>query len=162
MGWRIVRSVASVLARVALAGVLGYAGWMKLESGSSIKEFARAIDAYRVLPDHLVIVAAYAFPWLEVVAAVLLILGLWTRAAGIVASMLLAGFIGAIVSVLLREDVVVTECGCFAKAGFLCSGAPGACHLVQNSLLLIAAIGLSVLGGQWASADHALERRPRA
>jgi len=159
MAWRIVESGLLVIARIGVAGVLGYAGWTKLESQASLKEFARAIDAYKILPDHLVIVSAHAFPWIELIAAVLLVLGIWTRAAGVVASLLMAGFLGAIISVMVRESVVVTECGCFAKAGFLCSGPPGWCHIGQDSVLLMLSLFAAIRGGGAASLDRAFDPR---
>ncbi len=122
-----------LILRLLLAGVLLYAAWLKLKDPASAQKFANAIAAYKILPNHLVIVSTFAFPWLEAIAAVLLVLGLWTRAAAAVAGLLFVAFIGAIGSAMLRESISLTTCGCFGERSLLCTGPPSWCHIAQNA-----------------------------
>ncbi len=150
-------SLAILIARIALGGVLVFAAYYKIPDPQG---FAFAIEAYRILPDHLVHLSAFLIPWLEAVAGVLLILGLAGRAAAIVASALMASFIVAILSVMARESVVVSECSCFGKADFICTGPPSWCHIAQNTVLLALGVLTVVKGPGMLSLDRLLVRRP--
>lgn len=153
-----IKSLITLVLRLGLGGLFVYAGVLKLEDP---QEFANAIKAYDILPNHLIIVSAFAFPWLEVLAGGMLVLGLWTRAASLTILALLGGFLFAIISVMAR-DVVVPECSCFGKAGFLCSGPPGWCHIGQDAVMVLAGLGTLILGGGAVSVDRMVERTSKA
>ncbi|MCC5785366.1 MAG: DoxX family membrane protein [Phycisphaerales bacterium] len=148
-----------LIIRLLLAGVLLYAAWLKLKDPASAQKFANAIAAYKILPNHLVIVSAFAFPWLEAIAAVLLVLGLWTRAAAAVAGLLFVAFIGAIGSAMLRESVNLTTCGCFGERSLLCTGPPSWCHIAQNAGLTAMCVYLLWRGSGVVGIDRRLDRR---
>lgn len=135
-------SVGLLLARLALAAVFGLAGVVKL---SDPQAFAFSVKAFKILPDHLATLAVFVFPWLEVLCAALLVLGVWTRSAALVSALQLAAFIGAIASVLARGLSV--ECGCFGKYDLFCSGPLGMCNIAQNAGFLAVALVLVVFGG---------------
>lgn len=147
-----------VILRLVLAGVLLYAAWLKLKDPAAAQKFANAIAAYKILPNHLVIVSAFAFPWLEAIAAVLLILGLWTRAAAAVAGLLFLAFIGAIGSAMLRESVSLTTCGCFGERSLLCTGPPSWCHIAQNAGLTVICLVVLWRGSGVVGIDRVLDR----
>ncbi len=73
--------------------------------------FAHMIYNYRLLPGTLVNVFALVLPWLELLAGVALLLGLWTRASAALTGLLLVVFVGAVSVNLLRGNAI--ECGCF-------------------------------------------------
>jgi len=75
--------------------------------------FAESILAYRIIPYPLVNLAALLIPWIELICGVLLVSGVRVRPSALLASGLLAVFIIAIVSALLRELKI--DCGCFGK-----------------------------------------------
>ena len=150
-------SLALLLARVPLGGILVFAAYNKIPDPQG---FAFAIEAYKILPDHLVHLSAFLIPWLEAIAGVLLILGLAGRAAAICAAVLMASFIVAILSVMARESVVVSECSCFGKANLICKGPPSWCHIVQNTVLLALAVLTVLKGPGMFSLDRLLARRP--
>jgi uncharacterized membrane protein YphA (DoxX/SURF4 family) len=118
-----------LVARVFLGALFIFAAVMKLSNPQS---FAEAINAFKILPDHLVVLATFVVPWIEAVLGVALILGLWTRSAALVLSLLLVAFIAALVSVL---DKGIT-CSCFGKFEIPCSGPVGWCHVIRNTVLL--------------------------
>jgi len=95
-------------ARVLLGGILLYAGFTKLNDGW---RFAEAIANYRILPAQANQLLALTLPWLEVVLGLLLVLGLWLRAAAGLASLLFLGFAVAVIAALARHLDI--SCGCF-------------------------------------------------
>jgi uncharacterized membrane protein YphA (DoxX/SURF4 family) len=103
--------VIQVLARLALAAVFLWAAIPKIGDPAV---FARDIANYRLLPGALVHPLAVTLPWIEIVAATLLVLGLWTRAAALVCTGLLFVFSVALAAAVARGLDI--ECGCFGKA----------------------------------------------
>jgi uncharacterized membrane protein YphA (DoxX/SURF4 family) len=74
-----------------------------------------AMDAYEVLPDGIMSPLAYLLPILEIGAGAMLILGLFTRFAGALASALLVVFLIGLVQAKTRGLEI--DCGCFATGG---------------------------------------------
>lgn len=95
-------------ARLVLGGILLYAGFTKLNDGW---RFAEAIANYRILPAQANQLLALTLPWLEVVLGLLLVLGLWLRAAAGLATVLFLGFSVAVIAALARQLDI--SCGCF-------------------------------------------------
>ena len=145
-----VMSAILLLCRLIVGGLLVFAAVLKLPKPGV---FHDSIRAFRVLPDHLAAVSAFAFPWLEIIAGVCLVLGVWARASATICAGLLVGFLGAVISVMVRSDVTVSECGCFGDAIVICTGPPGPCHIVQNVVLSALAIIVIVRGAGRVSID---------
>jgi uncharacterized membrane protein YkgB len=93
---------------------------------------------YRLLPEPLLVPAAYFLPWLELLAGLGLITGLSRRGAALWVNLLLLLFISALASTLIRGLSV--DCGCFGTAP-IGSGAKEA--LIRDLVLL--PVGLIVL-----------------
>ena len=73
--------------------------------------FAHMIYNYRLVPGAFVNLMALVMPWLELLAGLALILGIWTRtSAGLVGAFLLV-FLVAISLNLARGNAI--DCGCF-------------------------------------------------
>jgi uncharacterized membrane protein YphA (DoxX/SURF4 family) len=98
------------VARLALAGVFIYAGWPKLVDPDGT---ARSIRAYRLLPEFAVQPLAYALPVFELALALLLILGLGTRAVALITAAVLAMFAVAVGTAWARGLNI--DCGCFGN-----------------------------------------------
>lgn len=84
--------------------------------------FSQSIYNYKLLPDFTINFFAIAFPWLELVAGVLLIFGISVKENSAILSSLLIIFIIAIVISVARGLNI--DCGCFGtvdgtKVGFL-------------------------------------------
>ncbi|MBX3363575.1 MAG: DoxX family membrane protein [Phycisphaeraceae bacterium] len=146
---RVIADILAMVCRWVLGGLLLFAAWHKLQDPQS---FAESIRAFKFLPDHLIIVSAFAFPWLEVVAGVCLVLGWWGRAAAVLAGLLLAGFTVAIARVLIL-GIPVGECGCFGKLKIVCEPAPSICHIIRNVLMMLMALLPVVVGGGYLCLD---------
>lgn len=99
-------------ARLLLAGVFVAAGWPKfLDTEGTV----RSVRAFEILPESLVRPFAYGLPMLELVLALLLLVGLGTRLAGGATAVLMLVFLGGIASAWARGLDI--DCGCFGNAG---------------------------------------------
>ena len=96
--------------------VFVYASFPKIEDP---RAFARIVYHYQVVgpsasfgfvPANLV---AVGLPWVELIAGVLLMTGLWRREAAAVTAVMLALFVAAVASTLAR-GIDIQNCGCFA------------------------------------------------
>ena len=140
--------------RLGLAALFGYAAVLKIMDPQS---FAFAIKAFQILDPaehaHLLTGFAFGIPWAELIIAVLLVLGFWTRGAATLLALMLAAFTAGLASLIVRK--IETECACFGEQEFLCSGAVGLCPLGRNAGLLLLTLLLAWRGGGRLSIDRA-------
>ena len=101
--------------------------------------FASQIHNYRIVPIWSENLLAMTLPWIELVAALALAMGIRPRAGAIVATALLAVFTVAVGAAWARG--LDFECGCFGKAS---AGRIGAQKLVENLGMLIVAVVASL------------------
>lgn len=107
----------TTVSRLVLAGVLIVAGWGKI--GTPVLS-VQAVEAYELLPESLATVVGYGLPILEIVVGVLLVVGLLTRAAGVISALLMLAFVIGIASAWARGLRI--DCGCFGGGGQLAAG----------------------------------------
>lgn len=75
-------------------------------------QFAKIVYNYKILPDFLINIFAVTLPWIELLAGLFLIFGIFTEGASLVISFLLIIFVVAIsVNVFKGVDL---NCGCFS------------------------------------------------
>ncbi|WP_407659369.1 MauE/DoxX family redox-associated membrane protein [Lipingzhangella rawalii] len=110
--WDTAQPWVTLLARLALAGVLGYAGLSKV---TAPVVSVQAVEAYELLPPELARVVGYTLPAFEIALAVLLLLGLATRYVGALTAVLMVVFTAGIVSAWARGLSI--DCGCFGSGG---------------------------------------------
>lgn len=151
----------TIFVRIFLAGVFGFAAYMKLRNPAAAAAFADSIRGFKILDaanhEHLVVLATFAVPWLEALCAVLILVGLWTRAAAFTMLGALGAFMWAIYSVIDRGMNV--QCGCFGEFSFPCGDTIGPCQLWRNGVLAAGCLYLLVRGGGRASIDRLLGPR---
>ena len=102
----------NLVLRLFLGGMFVYAALGKVADPAG---FAMSVRGYKIVPFALSNVFALSMSWTELLAGVMLILGLWTRKAAGAIAILLTMFIVAIAMVLVRGMVV--DCGCFGEGG---------------------------------------------
>jgi uncharacterized membrane protein YphA (DoxX/SURF4 family) len=98
----------TVRVQIALGAIFVAAALPKISDPPS---FAHMIYNYRLLPGGLVNISALIMPWVELLAGLALILGVWTRGARNLIAAMLVAFIIAITINLARNNAI--DCGCF-------------------------------------------------
>jgi uncharacterized membrane protein YphA (DoxX/SURF4 family) len=116
--------VAGTLARFGLAAVWLLSGVPKALDPDQTYV---AVRAYDVLPPLGVELVAAVLPWLEIALAVLLLLGLGTRAVALVSAGLLLVFVAGVAQAWARGLSI--DCGCFGGGGVV---EPGRTAYVQE------------------------------
>lgn len=133
-----------LLTRLVVGGIFVYASLDKIMHPDL---FARIVFNYHLVPAPLINLVALLLPAVELVAGVLLILGVWPRAAGLVLTALTLVFIVALTINWFRG--VSLECGCFT-ASSKAKGAIGGL-ILRDILLLAAALHTTFLARPWAA-----------
>ncbi len=106
---RVERAQAVTFAvRVLLGALFVFAGATKI---GHFNDLAATIAGFRLLPAAVVGPFAVVLPFFEIGVGAYLALGLFTRAAGMVACAALVVYAGAIASAVIRH--IPANCGCF-------------------------------------------------
>ena len=98
----------TIRVQIGLGAIFAVAALPKIADPPS---FAHMIYNYRLVPGPLVNTFALVMPWVELLAGLALILGVWRREAAVLIGLLLLVFIAAIAFNLARGHAV--DCGCF-------------------------------------------------
>jgi uncharacterized membrane protein YphA (DoxX/SURF4 family) len=133
--------------RLLLGAFFVYASLDKIANPAA---FAKIVYQWQVagpVPSNLV---AVTLPWVELVAGLLLIAGVWRREAALVVALMLVVFLGAAASVLAR-GIDVQNCGCVSVAKEAVESAwppawtkgVGWFLIVRNLLMLAAALAIA-------------------
>lgn len=117
--------------RLVLAGLFLLAAWGKI---SEPQDFATVIRNFKMLPRPLTNLPAIVMPWLEALAALGLLTGIWRR-AGLWWITLMLGFFTLSFFWVLSQGITV-DCGCFGKLGAALAGDVGLKSIVRNTILL--------------------------
>ncbi|WP_412541827.1 MauE/DoxX family redox-associated membrane protein [Longispora sp. K20-0274] len=150
---RHITKAISTLARLGLAGVWLFAGGSKVSDlGGSV----RAVGAYELLPNGAAQVVGAALPFVEIMIGLLLLAGLFTRAAAVLSAVLFVVFIFGIASAWSRGLQI--DCGCFGSGGALAPGeSPTYFWETLRDIGFLAAAGFLILKARtWFSLDGVL------
>jgi len=98
----------TVRVQIALGAIFIAAALPKIADPPS---FAHMIYNYRIVPGSLINLSALVMPWVEILAGLALILGVWVRPARWIITLLLVTFMIAIAINLGRGNAI--DCGCF-------------------------------------------------
>lgn len=98
--------------RALVGGGFIIAGLLKIADPA---KFADNVANYRLAHHELINLVAIILPWIEVVAGLFVVTGVWLRAAALVIASLTVVFLTVIVSALARGLNI--ECGCFGTVG---------------------------------------------
>ncbi|RVX39569.1 methylamine utilization protein MauE [Nonomuraea polychroma] len=107
----------TTVARLVLGGVLIVAGALKIGNPS---DSVVAVKAYQLLPESIAVPVGYVLPILEIVVGVLLVVGLLTRVAAVIAGLLMFAFVFGIA--WAWANGLRIDCGCFGGGGQLGKG----------------------------------------
>ncbi len=150
-GCVIAKGVAT-FGRFALGALFIFSGYMKINDPQA---FAFAIKGFKLVENHeLISQATFSIPWTEVLIGVLVMLGLFTKAASGAMFAMLAVFTVAVGTVIARD--IDTTCGCFGK--FLGSEIDGS-TVIRNTVLLLLTGLVFIHNGGFATIDAVRARR---
>jgi uncharacterized membrane protein YphA (DoxX/SURF4 family) len=144
-----------LVARLVVGCVWILAGASKLFDPA---QSVAAMRAYQLLPGSLVQPVGQLLPVIEVVVGAMLVLGLLTRGAAVISSVLFVAFIIGIASVWARGLTI--DCGCFGGGGYdpdAASKYPW--EIARDAVLLLASLFLVWLPSTRLSLDSLLFRR---
>lgn len=124
--------------RVFLGGAFIFAAYNKI---GGVQSFANAIKGFRVVDadkhGYLIESAAYMMPWVEMIAGVMLVIGLWTRASAVIIWLLLVGFMAALIHVIM-DETIQADCSCFGDINVGgCGTSVGWCQVIRDVVLLV-------------------------
>jgi uncharacterized membrane protein YphA (DoxX/SURF4 family) len=120
------------VAQIAIGVIMAWAGLAKI---GNLDDFASQIHYFRMVPISLENLMAITLPWIEVSAALALILGIRAREGAVLSAVLLVVFTLAVGIAFARGLDI--ECGCFGTT----DGAKvGAIKLLQNSGMILVSL----------------------
>lgn len=102
----------SLLVRLGMAGILIAAA---IPKAVDIPQSVRAVRAYQLLPEALVPFVGTMLPFLELVLALVFIIGIFTRSASVVWLLMMAGFLVGVI--WAWSQGLSIDCGCFGGGG---------------------------------------------
>lgn len=141
-----------LLFRIILGVTFIYASLDKI---AHPEQFARIVYNYKILPGFLINIFAATLPWVELLAGLFLILGVFTESASLLVSFLFVVFIVAISINLFRG--INLNCGCFSTDP---AGAKhGASLLVKDFIFLFLGIMVFFFNKSFASLSRLFRKK---
>ena len=111
--------------------------WAALAKIGDAQGFAAQVHNFRMMPVAFENIVAVTLPWIELVAAMALVLNIRARSGALLVFAMLAVFTAAIVVALLRGLDI--ECGCFGTAD---ASRVGFVKVLENmAMLAVAGVG---------------------
>jgi uncharacterized membrane protein YphA (DoxX/SURF4 family) len=107
----------SLVVRLSMAGILVASSVPKL---MDLPQSVVAVRAYRLLPEAIVPLVGHLLPVVELILAAVLLAGVFTRAAGVVWLLMMAGFLTGVI--WAWSQGLQIDCGCFGGGGDLAEG----------------------------------------
>ena len=144
----------TVRVQIALGAIFIVAALPKIADPPS---FAHMIYNYRILPGALINISALVMPWVEVLAGLALILGVWVKPARWIITLLLLVFMIAITINLVRGNAI--DCGCFDVSA---ANRTYEERIKDMWIVLIRDAGMLLMVAQLAWAERTSEGKQRA
>lgn len=102
------------IGRLILGGIFIYASIEKIAFPG---DFAKAVQAYSIIPKFLINPIAIILPWVELIAGLFLITGLFLKQTALFVSFLIIIFF--VSTTIGFVTGTLQECGCFSKSQVL-------------------------------------------
>jgi putative oxidoreductase len=117
----------TLIARLIIGSLFIYASVYKILDPAA---FSTSIRNYGLIPTAYSNLTALTLPWLELGAGILLILGIQTRAAALLTSLMMLVFLA--VTVYAYTIGLDTDCGCFSSSA-QSAGRIGITYILRDS-----------------------------
>ena len=141
---------------MVLAAVLLISGVIKAWDA---RETIVAVRAYQLVPESLVGAVAAVLPYLEIALGLLLLIGLATRLAAVLAAVVMVIFVAAVTSAAARGLSI--DCGCFGGGGYDPDAADKyPWEIARDAVLLLASLFLVWKPSTRLALDSLLFRTP--
>lgn len=144
-----VHNVVAVPLRVWVGVIFLAAAWHKVVYPA---KFALSIATYQILPLQYINLLAIVLPWLELIAGVTLILGLWTRASALIVAGMNVMFIAALY-LAIKNQTQMTSCGCFSADAEAAMKTIGWDYVYRDVRYLLAMLYVALFDNGWLGAD---------
>lgn len=149
--------IQGVLIRMCQVAIGILLAWAALAKLGDLPAFAQEIHNFRIVPVSIENLVAMVLPWVELVTALFLVLGVAPRSGALVATGLLAVFTVAVGAAIARGLDI--KCGCFGTSD---ASRVGLAKLLENLLLLAVAVaGTLRPGARSRASEAALSSEPR-
>lgn len=147
----------SLLVRLSMAGILIAAAIPKL---THIDESIRAVRAYRLLPEAIVPFVGTMLPVFELMLALFLILGLFTRWAAFVWLIMMGAFVFGVAWAWAKGYQI--DCGCFGGGGDLPEGETANywAHMAERAGFVVLGTWLAIFPKTPFSLDRWMAAKP--
>jgi uncharacterized membrane protein YphA (DoxX/SURF4 family) len=142
----------SIRVQIGLGAIFLVAALPKIADPPS---FAHMIYNYRVVPAFAVNALALVMPWVELLAGLALVLGVWRRESAALVGLMLLVFIAAIGFNLARGHAV--DCGCFDVHS---AGKTREELLTDMRWVIVRDLGILLMVAQVLAARRRAERTP--
>lgn len=113
------KNLVTISSRILLGGIFLYTGIFKI---SNPQEFLQAVENLFVFPSSVLKIIIYIVPIIEIILGILLITGVWVKAAALLSSILIVSFISITIFSTFRGEL--NQCGCFPKNSLFNSSNP--------------------------------------
>jgi uncharacterized membrane protein YphA (DoxX/SURF4 family) len=120
------------ICRLLLGGAFLFAGIAKI---SGVASLIWEIKRYQILPAHLATAFGIILPDIEIIVGILLIIGLFSRIAGLFSFLLAFSFASAKINALIR-GIDISICACFGPSITVLSNQ----SLIIDCILMVLAI----------------------
>jgi uncharacterized membrane protein YphA (DoxX/SURF4 family) len=150
-----VRDVVGLLARLSLASIWLFSGYLKAVDPRTT---VVAVRGYQIFPESLVVPFASVLPYLELALGLLLLAGLATRLTAVLSAVVLVAFIAGVISAAARGLSI--DCGCFGGGGDVAAGQTAYVQEILRDLGFLVLAGYLVIRPETPfSVDRWVHRR---
>jgi len=138
-----------LLGRIILGGIFIYAAYAKLRpvvpgtawSAASVKTsllmFAFQVDSFQILSSANANLVAHWLPFFELLLGIWLAAGVWLRVPSLITTLLLTGFMGAIIhAYVLKQEI---NCGCFGPGEHV-----GVSTILRDSVFFLLSLAVTI------------------
>lgn len=156
LGWSVLQPWLSLVVRLSMAGILIAAAIPKM---MDVDESVRAVRAYRLVPTDLTAFVGTVLPYFELVLALVLIAGVFTRWTAIVWLVMMAAFVFGVAWAWAKGYSI--DCGCFGGGGDVAEGTTTyPQHMLERAGFVALGVFLLVFPRTHASLDAWMRGEP--
>ena len=154
--WQILQAWLSLVVRLSMAGILIAAAIPKM---MNLDQSVRAVRAYRLLPEVFVPLFGTGLPFFELVLALVLLAGVFTRWTAIIWLIMMAAFVFGVAWAWAKGYSI--DRGCFGGGGDVAAGTTNyPLHMLERAGFVALGVFLLIFPRTHASLDAWMKGEP--